>query len=159
MALLAPIPTASVVTATIVKSGVRTNLRRTYRRWLLKDFMACLSTKQLEPRQGQPDPPRQLNSKVSIRMRDQKSSPPSQLRFLVSPMKIPPSLCGIRVIREIRGQKNQPRNTQISERTTMKAIFIRCGEPQDHGNLVVITDSPRSTPRHQDSKVSCWQRR
>ena len=47
MALLAAIPTASVVTATIVNTGVRTNLRMTQRNWLLKDCMACLSARRL----------------------------------------------------------------------------------------------------------------
>src|SRR6059036_2460784 len=43
--------------------------------------------------------------------------------FLVSPMKIPPSLCGIREIREIRGQKNQPRITQISPKNHNESHF------------------------------------
>src|SRR2546427_9892589 len=38
-------------------------------------------------------------------------------------MKIPPSLCGIRVIREIRGQKNQPRITQISRKNHNESDF------------------------------------
>src|SRR5437867_710537 len=67
-------------------------------------------------------------------------------------MKIPLPLRGIRVIRGIRGQKKQPRITQISRKPTIKAIFIRSGEPQDHGNLVVSTDSSRSPPRIQDTK-------
>src|SRR5213592_4628094 len=38
-------------------------------------------------------------------------------------MKIPPSLCGIREIREIRGQKNQPRITQISRKNHNESHF------------------------------------
>src|SRR5213592_4732413 len=45
------------------------------------------------------------------------------LGVFVSPMKIPPSLCGIRVIREIRGQKNQPRITQISRKNHNESHF------------------------------------
>ena len=54
-------------------------------------------------------------------------------------MKIPPSLCGIRVI---RGQKN---SHELHEKTMTKAIFIRSGEPQDHGNLVVGVETELAT--------------
>src|SRR5213594_2704015 len=43
------------------------------------------------------------------------------LGVFVSPMKIPLPLRGIRVIREIRGQKKQPRITQISRKTHHKS--------------------------------------
>ena len=45
------------------------------------------------------------------------------LGVFVPPMKIPPSLCGIRVIREIRGQNNQPRITQISRKNHNESHF------------------------------------
>src|SRR5437867_6992711 len=41
---------------------------------------------------------------------------------------------------------------RFHERTTMKAIFIRSGEPQDHGNLVVNSVLPGPPPRHEDTK-------
>src|SRR5437867_4767807 len=44
-----------------------------------------------------------------------------ELGVLVTPMKIPLPLRGIRVIREIRGQKKQPRITQISRKTHHKS--------------------------------------
>src|SRR5437867_13275787 len=71
------------------------------------------------------------------------------LGVLVTPMKIPPSLCGIRVIREIRGQKNQPRITQISRKNYNESHF----HPQwraagswklgEGGGSVLTTESPR----------------
>ena len=103
MALLAPIPTASVVTATIVNNGVLTNLRVTYRNWVLKDCIPCLSTKRFEPavpaagpqthqdlRPGrgpignEPDPRLQLVASVPIRSRSQKGSSTMVVLFPVS---------------------------------------------------------------------------
>ena len=72
----------------------------------------------------------------------------------VSPMKIPPSLCGIRVI---RGKKNSHELHELHEKTMTKAIFIRSGEPQDHGNFVVDAVNPSSPPRHKDTKVTRWK--
>ena len=39
---------------------------------------------------------------------------------------------------------------RFHEETTVKAIFIRSGEPQDHGNLVVSRDLPI---HHKDTKT------
>ena len=53
-----------------------------------------------------------------------KSILPRLLGDFVSPMKIPLPLRGIRVIREIRGQKKQPRITQISRKNHNESHFL-----------------------------------
>ena len=46
-------------------------------------------------------------------------------------------------------KKNSHGLHRFHEKPTIKAIFIRSGEPQDHGNLVVNAVNP---PRHNDTK-------
>ena len=37
----------------------------------------------------------------------------------------------------------------------LQSFFIRSGEPQDHGNLVVSVAKPNSPPGHKDTKEFC----
>src|SRR5881397_195983 len=71
---------------------------------------------------------------------------------LVSPMKIPPSLCGIREIREIRGQKNQPRITQISRKNHNESHFH--SQWRAAGSWKLGGDRGETEPHHQGSKTA-----
>src|SRR5438093_10347475 len=67
-------------------------------------------------------------------------------------MKILPSLCGIRVIREIRGQKNQPRITQISRKNHNESHFHpqwRAAGSWKLGGEFRLPASTTKTQRHQ----------
>src|SRR5437867_8297644 len=75
-----------------------------------------------------------------------------ELGVSVSTMKIPLPLRGIRVIRGIRGQKKQPRITQISRKTHHKSHLHSQWRAAGSWKLVVSTDSSRSPPRIQDTK-------
>src|SRR5437867_6410351 len=79
-----------------------------------------------------------------------------ELGVSVSPMKIPLPLRGIRVIRGIRGQKKQPRITQISRKTHHKrhlhSQWRAAGSWKlggEHGFVAPTTKDPR----HKESTI------
>src|SRR2546422_11696175 len=74
------------------------------------------------------------------------------LGVFVSPMKIPLPLRGIRVIREIRGQKKQPRITQISRKTHHKSHLHSQWRAAGSWKLGGDAANPYSPPRHKDTK-------
>src|SRR5881397_82734 len=76
------------------------------------------------------------------------------LGVFVSPMKIPPSLCGIRVIREIRGQKNQPRITQISRKNHNESHFHPQWRAAGSWKLGGKTVKPNSPPSFHDPALA-----
>src|SRR2546426_7356370 len=91
-----------------------------------------------------------MRTNYSMTLEPARTLMPNSLGVFVSPMKIPPSLCGIRVIREIRGQKNQPRITQISRKnhneSHLHSQWRAAGSWKlggEHGECVLTTKNPR----------------